>query len=125
MYATIHTGNRGTSQGTQKQLTQQDAIILVKQFLTEIRAKGLHVQHAILFGSYARNEQHEFSDIDLALAADEFQSSRFLDNRLIQDIKIKKPYFDIETHTYNTADFESGNNGFLEEEIKQKGIVIL
>lgn len=85
----------------------------------------MHIRHAILFGSFARNEQNELSDIDLALFADEFQNIRFLDNRLIQDIKIKKPYIDIETHTYNTADFESGDNGFIDEEIKPKGIVIL
>ncbi len=83
------------------------------------------MRHAILFGSYARNEQNELSDIDLALFADEFQGVRFWDNRLIQDIKIQKPYFDIETHTYNTAEFERGDNGFIDEEIKQKGIVIL
>lgn len=125
MYATIHTGNTRTGQGTQRQLTQQAAISLVKQFIKEVQAKGLHIRHAILFGSFARNEQNELSDIDLALFADEFQSIRFLDNRLIQDIKIKKPYIDIETHTYNTADFESGDNGFIDEEIKPKGIVIL
>ncbi len=85
----------------------------------------MHVRHAILFGSYARNEQNELSDIDLALFADEFQGVRFWDNRLIQDIKIQKPYFDIETHTYNTDEFERGDNGFIDEEIKPKGIVIL
>lgn len=113
------------SRGTQKQLTQQATITLAKAFVLEVQAKGLHVRHAILFGSYARNEQNELSDIDLALFADEFQGVRFWDNRLIQDIKIKRPYYDIETHTYNTADFERGDNGFIDEEIKPKGIVIL
>lgn len=125
MYTTIHTVNTGTSRGTQKQLTQQAAITLAKEFVFEVQAKGLHVRHAILFGSYARNEQNELSDIDLALFADEFQGVRFWDNRLIQDIKIQKPYFDIETHTYNTDEFERGDNGFIDEEIKPKGIVIL
>ncbi len=125
MYTTIHAGNTATSQGTQKQLTQQAAIALAKAFISEVQAKGLHVRHAILFGSYARNEQNELSDIDLALVADEFQGVRFLDNRLIQDIKIKRPYYDIETHTYNTSEFERGDNGFIDEEIKPKGIVIL
>ena len=78
-----------------------------------------------MFGSYARNEQHEWSDIDLALSADEFEGVRFFDNRLIQDIKTKKIYSDIETHTYSIADFESNEDGFLEQEIKGKGIVIL
>ena len=125
MHTTIHANTAGTSQGTQKQLNQQAAIALAKRFIAEIQAKGLHVRHAILFGSYARNEQHKWSDIDIALSADEFQGIRFLDNRLIQDIKTKRVYSDIETHTYNIIEFEGGDNGFLDEEIKQKGIVIL
>jgi uncharacterized protein len=125
MYATIHAGNTGTSYRTPKQFTQQTAIALAKQFVFEVQATGLHVRHAILFGSFAQNQQNELSDIDLALVADEFEGIRFLDNRLIQDIKIKKPYFDIEIHTYNTAEFERGDNGFIDEEIKPKGIVIL
>ena len=124
MYATIHGNIAGTSQGTQKQLNQQSAIALAKRFIAEVQAKGLHVRHAILFGSYARNEQHEWSDIDIALSADEFEGVRFFDNRLIQDIKTKKIYSDIETHTYNIADFEGDEDGFLEQEIKGKGIVI-
>ncbi len=125
MYTTIHSNIAETSRGTQKQLNQQSAIALAKRFISEVQAKGLHVRHAILFGSFAKNEQHEWSDIDLALFADEFKSVRFTDNRLIQDIKIQKFYVDIETHTYNTADFESGDNGFIDAEIKGKGVVIL
>lgn len=125
MHATIHANTVGTSQGTQRQLNQQSAIALAKRFIAEIQAKGLHVRHAILFGSYARNEQHEWSDIDIALSADEFQGIRFLDNRLIQDIKTKRMYSDIETHTYNITDFEGGDDGFVEQEIKSKGIVLL
>ena len=125
MHATIHTINAETSRDTQKQLTQQTALALAKQFIAEVQAKGLHVRHAILFGSYARNEQHEWSDIDIALSADEFQGIRFWDNRLIQNIKTKKIYHDIETHTYSVADFECGDDGFVEQEIKRKGIVML
>ena len=125
MYATIHSNTAEMSRNTQKQLTQQSAVALAQQFVGELQAKGLHVKRAILFGSYARNEQHEWSDIDLALSADEFQGIRFYDNRLIQDIKTKKIYADIETHTYCIADFEGGEDGFVEQEIKGKGIVIV
>ena len=125
MHTTIHSNIAGKSRGTQKQLNQQSAIALAKRFIAEVQAKGLHVRHAILFGSFAKNEQHEWSDIDLALSADEFQGIRFSDNRLIQDIKTKKIYCDIETHTYSVADFDSHEDGFVEQEIKPKGIVIL
>ena len=125
MYATIHSVDTETSQGTHEQHTQQIAFALAKSFVFEVQAKGLHLRQAILFGSYASNEQNELSDIELALVADEFQGVRFLDNRLIQDIKIKKSYFDIQTHTYNTAEFARGDNSFIDEKIKPKGIVII
>lgn len=125
MYTTIHSDDIETSQRTEKQLTQQIAFALAKAFVFEVQAKGLHLRQAIIFGSYAHNEQNELSNIDLALVADEFQGERVLDNRLIQDIKIKKPYFDIHTHTYSTAEFKRGDNGFIDDEIKSKGIVLL
>ncbi len=107
-----------------ERFSQQAALALAKQFVEEVKTKGLHVRHAILFGSYARNEQHEWSDIDVALVADEFQSFPLLDSQLFKDIRIKKPYLVIESHTYNTDYFEKGD-AFINEEIKPKGIIII
>ncbi len=125
MYETIDFVETEMSEITPKQYTQQIAFAIAKSFVFEVQAKGLHVRQAILFGSYAHNEQDELSDINLALVADEFQDEQFSCNRLIRDIKIKKPYFDIKTHTYSTAEFKRGGTGLIDEEIKQKGIVIL
>lgn len=107
-----------------ERFSQQAALELAKQFVEEVKTKGFHVRHAILFGSYARNEQHEWSDIDVALVADEFQSFPLLDSQLFKDIRIKKPYLAIESHTYNTDYFEKGD-AFINEEIKPKGINII
>ena len=104
--------------------SQKAALELAKQFVEEIKAKGLHIRRAILFGSYARNEQHEWSDIDIALVADEFQSFTLLDSQFFKDIRIKKPYLSIESHTFNTDYLEKGD-AFIDEEIKPKGISIL
>ena len=108
----------------ERRFTQKAALELAKQFVEEIKAKGLHIRGAILFGSYARNEQHEWSDIDIALVADEFQSFTLLDSQLFKDIRIKKPYLSIESHTFKTDYFEKGD-AFIDEEIKPKGISIL
>jgi uncharacterized protein len=105
--------------------SQQTAIRIAKRFISEVEGKGISIRHAILFGSFAKNKQHEWSDIDLALVSDDFNGVRFWDNRLIQDIKIKKPYSDVETHTYNTVEFEKGDNGFIDKEIKAYGISLI
>jgi len=48
-------------------LTQSTALKIAQHYLREVRALGIGVQRAIFFGSFAHNQQHEWSDIDLAL----------------------------------------------------------
>ena len=43
------------------------AIDLARRFLSELRAFGYQPQKAYLFGSFAKNKQNEYSDIDLAV----------------------------------------------------------
>ena len=125
MHTLVHEGIVRKRRVIEKQLTQQVAIKRVQDFVKEIQLRGISLSHAILFGSYARNEQHDYSDIDIALISDNFQGLSILDVEPFRDIKIQSPYVMFEVHTYNTAEFERGDNGFIDEEIKPKGIVIL
>ncbi|MCX7043943.1 MAG: nucleotidyltransferase domain-containing protein [Candidatus Sumerlaeota bacterium] len=45
---------------------------ILKQYLIALSAVGIHAKRAILFGSFARNEAHEWSDIDVIVIAPEF-----------------------------------------------------
>lgn len=52
-----------------------DAITLtIRQYLAAVRAAGIHARRAVLFGSYARGEANEWSDIDLVVVAPELES---------------------------------------------------
>jgi predicted nucleotidyltransferase len=68
-----------------------------------------------LFGSYANNSQHEPSDIDVALVADEFTGVGFVDIKLI--VKTLKNYIIIHPKTYHTEYFFNGDP-FIDEIIK-------
>ncbi|MEK7255245.1 MAG: nucleotidyltransferase domain-containing protein, partial [Bacteroidota bacterium] len=104
-------------------VTQQTAIRIVKDLAADIRASGFPLKKAILFGSYARSQQHTWSDIDLALVADEFSGVAPLDLEHFVYVLIgDKKYIDIEPHTFNTDDFEKGNP--FVNEIKRTGIEI-
>ncbi len=46
---------------------------LIKQFLHELEINQIHINKAILFGSYANGTFHEWSDIDLALVSNSFK----------------------------------------------------
>jgi predicted nucleotidyltransferase len=100
-------------------LTQIDAINLVKNYANEIKQHGINLKNVMLFGSFANGTQHKWSDIDVALVADEFTGSSDEYN-LFPKIGIKKPYTIIETKTYPTKYFRKGDP--FVDEIKKTGI---
>lgn len=101
-------------------VTQYTALVEVRQFLTELLDLGIPLRQAILFGSFARNEQHEWSDIDLALVADSFNGFRPDDIRPFVRSLVK--HADIEPHTFSPEQFTDWNP--FVKEIKRTGIVI-
>ena len=100
-------------------LTQQTALAQVRAFAEEIRQLNVPLRQAILFGSHARNEQREESDIDVALVADTFTGASFVD--IAQFALLFGRYTRLEVHTFPTSKFDEG--GPLIEEIKRTGIL--
>jgi predicted nucleotidyltransferase len=100
--------------------TQEIAIKTVQDFIKEFRKSGLNLRKAILFGSYAKNNQYKDPDIDLALVADEFTGVGFVDIKMFA--KALRKYFHIQPKIYSTEYFLKGDP-FIEE-IKQTGIEI-
>ena len=62
---------------TRKALAQR-----INSFLRTLLDKGLHIERAVLFGSFAKGTPHEYSDIDLAVWADEFAGVSLADINL-------------------------------------------
>ena len=96
-------------------LTQKTVIKNLEKLADEIRQSGIHLRKVILYGSYSRNEQHKWSDIDVAFVADEFQNIGFEDVKLFSRLLIKRPNTDIQPRTYNTKDFTADKDPFVEE----------
>jgi len=92
-------------------------IEIVRNYAHDIESHGVHLRNVFLYGSFAKGTQHEWSDIDVALVADEFTGFVFNDSDLFPYVGIKKPYIRIETKTYNTDYFNEGDP-FIEEIIK-------
>ena len=101
--------------------TQQAALEQVRAFAEELRKLDIPLRQVILFGSYARNEQREESDIDVALVADDFTGAGFLDVRRFASVLARYPYFYIEPHTFTTEQFTDWNP--LVKEIRRTGIL--
>jgi predicted nucleotidyltransferase len=102
-------------------LTQKTAIDMVENYAREISDSGITLKKVILYGSFAKGMQHEWSDIDVALVADEFEGLP-TDHDYFSFIGIKKPYIRIEANTYPSDYFQKGDP-FIDE-IKNTGIEI-
>ncbi len=99
---------------------KKTAIKLVELFAKDVKKSGLNLKKIILFGSYAKNQQHKWSDIDVAMVADEFIGVGFEDIKLF--VKTLRNYITIQPRTYPTDYFKKGDP-FIDE-IKKTGIEI-
>ncbi|HPO13860.1 MAG TPA: nucleotidyltransferase domain-containing protein [Candidatus Hydrogenedentes bacterium] len=53
-------------------MIDESIVNCIKEYLRKLPAHGIHARRAILFGSYARGEANQWSDIDLIVLAPEF-----------------------------------------------------
>ena len=101
-------------------VTQSTAITLVKTFVDECKKIGLSFNKVMIFGSAAKNEMTEWSDIDLLLVSDQFTANIFENLKLYSKVNIRYPI--IETHPYPTKYYLEGDE-FLKK-ISFEGIEI-
>ena len=104
-------------------LDRNAAIGIVRNYAQDIETYGVRLNMVILYGSFAKGTQHEWSDIDVALVADEFTGLPEDHNLFPYMGGLKKHYTLIEAKTYPTEYFREGDP-FINE-IKKDGIVIL
>lgn len=121
MQQAIHRKAIKRKQPIQKKITKAAAIKIAEQLVTEIRKSGVNIRKAFLYGSYAKNQQRDWSDIDIALVADNFSGISFIDMMDFKKIITKEEYIPVQLKTYSTIDFDS--DFFSESEIK-KGVKI-
>jgi len=104
-------------------MSTAEAIETVKKYVKAVKALGVNVKKVFLFGSYARNHQTEWSDIDVALIGDDFTGVRFIDKTPFRRLHNQSEFMIIETHTF-PASHLTEHDAFLEEIIKM-GIEII
>ena len=105
-------------------LTQQAAIEKVYSFVQTVKKSGIQLKLVVLYGSFSRNEQHEDSDIDVALVADKFTGNGFKDFDIFGKTLIQKQFSIIQPRTYKTCNFTPDKDPFVEE-ILRTGIEIV
>jgi uncharacterized protein len=102
-------------------VTTDSAIDLVKKYIQELRNNNIPIQEAIIFGSYAKGNPKEESDIDIALISTVFTGDRFEDRRKLIPLR-RKIDNRIEPIPFRPEDFKAGGN--FVDEIKKTGKTI-
>jgi len=100
--------------------TREIAIKQATNFVLDCFKQGINIEKAFLFGSVAKNEQRDFSDIDIALISNNFTNNFIINNRMTSKVNIKYPL--IEVHHFNSDYFKTGDP-FINE-ITSTGIEI-
>jgi predicted nucleotidyltransferase len=96
-------------------LTKRIAREKINSLINRMKTSGLHPKKAILFGSVAKEKTHKYSDVDLALWADEFEGIRSFDYEKIA--RLMDGLNPLEIHTFNTSE-DKDSNPFIEEIIR-------
>lgn len=94
----------------------------INKYLNDLKKNKIPIKEAILFGSYAKGTQKEWSDIDIALVSEIFKGNRIEDKDKIRHITISVSS-EIEVVTFSPKDFNKDNP--LAREIIDTGIRLL
>jgi uncharacterized protein len=90
-------------------VNQSTAIDLANNYVNAVEASGTHLAKAFLFGSFARNQQHEWSDIDIALISQDFIGVSAVDKEPFRVLQLRPEYSALEIHTFSMQSLKDGD----------------
>ena len=88
----------------------------IAEYIRALKKNNINVNQAILFGSYAKGNYSEWSDIDLAVVSEAFEGSWIKDRKKIRAITLSISS-DIQVLPYRPEDFKS-DDPFVKEIIE-------
>lgn len=91
---------------------REDINKIIQRFISLV-SQEFPVRTLYLFGSYAKGNASDSSDIDIAIVSDKFEGRRFWDREKLGKYVIKSS-FDLEVHPFKTEDF-TDDNPFVKE----------
>ena len=98
--------------------------LAIRGYLKAADEAGIHAKCAVLFGSYARGDAHEWSDIDLVVIAPELDN--LTDRRLISTLWELRAVTDsrIEPIPCGEREWEADDDRPILEIARREGIVV-
>jgi predicted nucleotidyltransferase len=90
----------------------------INDFLNLLSGNGIHITRVIFYGSYANGTPNEYSDVDLAIWADEFSGFSLLDIELL--LPAYRTFYKMSVRPYATGTTKE-DDPFISE-IERTGI---
>jgi predicted nucleotidyltransferase len=96
---------------------------IVYRFLAILEARGIHVDKAVLYGSYSTGSNTTDSDLDLAVISPHFGKDRFSEGKMLMQLAWR---IDPRLHPVplSSESFEKDTWVPLVHEIRANGIVV-
>ena len=88
-------------------MLQQDALNIARQYVANLNKAGIVIYKAWLFGSYARNQARDSSDIDILLVSDVFDTD--------DDVILSKPWSPKYRNDYRIEPVAFGKKDFSQK----------
>jgi hypothetical protein len=101
-------------------LSTDECIKKTRDFINLLNQNGLDISEAYIFGSAARGEMKEFSDIDIAVVSSEFEGILFHDIKKISKYR-RMVDLRLEIHPFSLNEIQSDPPAFFEI-IQKEGI---
>ena len=96
----------------------------IEDFITSIKDDGIKVNKVVLFGSYAKGEAREDSDIDLCVVSDDFGKDRISEMQYLFK-KATKIDPRIEAIPFSSNRFSYDDNSPMIYLVKKEGIIMI
>ena len=95
---------------------------LIENYIALLRNNNFPIKNAYLFGSYAKGQENEWSDVDIALISDSFEGIRHRDKDKVRKITLSVSSI-LEILPFKSEDFSEENP--LAKEIIKTGIKLV
>lgn len=100
----------------------ETALEISKKYLNLLKSKNIEFNKAYLFGSYAKGNPREYSDIDIAIFAEKWKPDKFE-----AQVKLTVLAFNtdsrIEPHPFNNSDLEDPDP-FIESILEEGKVIV-
>lgn len=98
-------------------MSPNKTIDIVKEYADKVKDSGIKLESVYLFGSYAKNKQNKWSDIDICIVSPDFGKNRFKERLFLMNIA-NNINDAIEPHPYTSKELKNKYDPLAREILK-------